>query len=109
MQCSKLPIDEDDVALVFEDLYLGRSIVPPHNVPARPQLLRWDPLKPLIPENCVVFEFAEAEKHQRECLAIGIGNAGEHRRPAEVWGDEVQRIVDKNAAEIEKYRLWVGL
>lgn len=107
MKSSKLPIDEDDVALVFEDLYLGRSIVPPHNVPARPQLLRWDPLQPLIPENCVVFEFAEAEKHQRECL--GIGNAEGHRRPVEVWGDEVQHIVDKNAAEIEKYRSWVGL
>ncbi|KAF8558694.1 hypothetical protein OG21DRAFT_1089423 [Imleria badia] len=106
-QINKLPIDEDDVALVFEDLHLGRSVVPPHNVPARPQLLRWDPLKPLVPENCVVFEFGEAERHQKECL--GIGNAGERRRPVEVWGDQVQRVVDKNAAEVEKYRAWVGL
>lgn len=104
---SKLPIDEDDVALIFEDLYLGRSVVPPHSVPVRPQLLRWDPLKPLVPENCVVFEFAEAEKHQRECL--GVGNAGERRHPVEVWGDKVQSIVDKNAVEVEKYRSWVGL
>lgn len=80
--------------------------MPPHNVPARPQLLRWDPLKPLVPENCVVFEFAEAEKHSRECLGMGIE---ERRPPAEVWGDEVQRIVDKNAVEVEKYRSWVGL
>ncbi|KAG9308348.1 hypothetical protein JVU11DRAFT_12114 [Chiua virens] len=105
-QINKLPIDEDDVALIFEDLSLGRSVVPPHNVPSRPQLLRWDPLKPLTLENCVVFEFAEAEKHSRECLG---GNAEERRRPAEVWGDEVQRIIDKNAAEVEKYRSWVGL
>ncbi|KAF9238916.1 hypothetical protein BU15DRAFT_88168 [Melanogaster broomeanus] len=95
-QINKLPIDEDDVALIFEDLYLGRSVVPPHNVPARPQLLRWDPMKPLSLENCVVFEFAEAEKHER-------------RRPVEVWGDEAQSVVDKNAAEIAKYRAWVGL
>ncbi|KAF9224871.1 hypothetical protein BS17DRAFT_801670 [Gyrodon lividus] len=106
-QINKLPIDEDDVALIFEDLHLGRSIVPPHNVPARPQLLRWDLTKPLTPENCVVFEFGEAEKHAKECF--GIGDAKERRRPVDVWGDEVQSVVEKNAAEVAKYRAWVGL
>lgn len=103
LQSSKLPIDEDDVALLFEDLYLGRSVVPPHSVPSRPQLIRWDPSKPLVIENCVVFDFAEAEKHSKECLG------DERRRPAEVWGDQVQRIVDKNALEVDNYRAWVGL
>ncbi|KIJ63561.1 hypothetical protein HYDPIDRAFT_175919 [Hydnomerulius pinastri MD-312] len=108
-QINKLPIDEDDVALIFEDLHLGRSVLPPHNVPARPQLLRWDPTKPLTPENCVVFEFSEAEKHSKECLGLGSGDGGERPSPAEVWGGEVQNIVDKNAAEVAKYRSWVGL
>ncbi|KIJ16407.1 hypothetical protein PAXINDRAFT_168540 [Paxillus involutus ATCC 200175] len=106
-QINKLPIDEDDVALLFEDLYLGRSVVPPHNVPVRPQLLRWDLTKPLTLENCVVFEFREAEEHSKECF--GIGDAKERRRPVEVWGDEVQNVVEKKAAEVAKYRAWVGL
>ncbi|OAX42227.1 ubiquitin-protein ligase molybdopterin-converting factor [Rhizopogon vinicolor AM-OR11-026] len=103
-QINKLPIDEDDVALIFEDLHLGRSVVPPHVVPARPTLLRWDPAKPLTLENCVVFEFAEAEKHVRECLA-----SHPRKTPKEVWGDEVQAIVERHAAEVAKYREWVGL
>jgi hypothetical protein len=45
--CSRLPIDEDDVALVFEDSHLSRSAVPPHAAPAHPTLLRWDQAKPL--------------------------------------------------------------
>ncbi|KAG6333779.1 hypothetical protein ID866_5305 [Astraeus odoratus] len=105
-QINKLPIDEDDVSFIFEDLYLGRSVVPPHAVPSRPQLIRWDAAKPLSLENCVVFEFAEAEKHGRECLGVG---GGERQDPREIWGDEAQTIVDKNAAEVAKYRQWVGL
>ncbi|EDR10387.1 uncharacterized protein LACBIDRAFT_152374, partial [Laccaria bicolor S238N-H82] len=62
-QLNKLPIDEDDVALIFEDLHRGRSVIPPHNVPSRPTLVRWDPLLPLTVDNCVVMEFADAEKH----------------------------------------------
>ncbi|KAH7928885.1 ubiquitin-protein ligase molybdopterin-converting factor [Leucogyrophana mollusca] len=111
---NKLPIDEDDVALIFEDLHLGRSVVPPHAVPSRPTLMRWDLTSPLTPENCVVFEFAEAEKHSQGCLRTS-GSSGQEpdisnaRRPEEVWGREVQQIVDKNAAEVAKYRTWVGL
>ncbi|KAH7883011.1 hypothetical protein F5I97DRAFT_1938888 [Phlebopus sp. FC_14] len=103
---NKLPIDEDDVSLIFEDLYLGRSVIPPHAVPARPQLCRWDPTKPLTPENCVVFEYAEAEKHTKECLGVG---GAERRGPAELWGDNVQAIVDKHTVELSKYRSWTGL
>ena len=100
---SKLPIDEDDVSFIFEDLYLGRSVVPPHNVPSRPQLIRWDASKPLSLENCVLFDFSEAQKHARECLGL------ERRGPSDVWGGEVQGIVDKNAVEVSQYRRWVGL
>ncbi|KIK34332.1 hypothetical protein CY34DRAFT_813002 [Suillus luteus UH-Slu-Lm8-n1] len=99
---NKLPIDEDDVALIFEDLHLGRSVVPPHAVPARPTLLRWDPAKPLTLENCVVFESIEATKHIKECLSP-------RKHPGAVWGDEVQAIVDRHAGDVAKYRTWVGL
>ncbi|KAI6145194.1 hypothetical protein BKA82DRAFT_4170846 [Pisolithus tinctorius] len=101
-QVNKLPIDEDDAFLIFEDLHLGRSVVPPHAVPSRPQLIRWDARKGLMLENCVVFDFSEAERHTQECLSVG-------RDPREVWGEEVQAIVDRNAARIARYREWVGL
>ena len=107
--CSKLPIDEDDVALIFEDLHLGRSVVPPHVVPAHPALLRWDPAKPLTPENCVVFELTEAERHVRECLTPYTEEAGPRKIPRDVWGDEVQAVVECHAREVAKYREWVGL
>ncbi|EGO01130.1 hypothetical protein SERLA73DRAFT_167269 [Serpula lacrymans var. lacrymans S7.3] len=88
---NKLPIDDDDVALIFEDLHRGRSVVPPHPVPSRPTLMRWDPAEPLTLENCVVFEFAEAEKHAREL---------------NVWGEAVQQVVDRRSKEIIGYREW---
>lgn len=95
--------------MIFEDLHLGRSVVPPHVVPARPTLLRWDPAKPLTLENCVVFEFAEAEKHVRECLIPRSKEAHQGKTPRDVWGDEVQAVVERHAAEVAKYREWVGL
>lgn len=68
--------------------------------------MRWDLTKPLTLENCVVFEFAEAEKHAQECLSIG---SHLEREAKEVWGNEVQTIVDRKAAEVAYYRQWVGL
>ncbi|KAJ3488132.1 hypothetical protein NLI96_g3067 [Meripilus lineatus] len=64
---NRLPIDEDDVAFIFEDIHRGRSIVPPYPVPVRPALIRWDPSRPLTLENVVVMEFKEAERHMKEC------------------------------------------
>ncbi|KAJ7189966.1 hypothetical protein GGX14DRAFT_607447, partial [Mycena pura] len=38
---SWLPEDEDNIALLFKGIHRGRSIVPPHAVPARPMAMRW--------------------------------------------------------------------
>ncbi|KAF8814203.1 hypothetical protein BYT27DRAFT_7219901 [Phlegmacium glaucopus] len=48
--------DEDDIALIFEDIYRGRSLLPPHDVPTRLTLVRWDPGRPLYLKNCVAFD-----------------------------------------------------
>ncbi|KAJ7649134.1 ubiquitin-protein ligase molybdopterin-converting factor [Mycena polygramma] len=92
---SRIPLDEDDVALLFEDIYRGRSVVPPHAVPVKPTLVRWDPAKPLALENVVVMDAAEAERHERE----GGGPA--------VWGEEVQAVVRRRVEEVERNREWV--
>jgi tRNA threonylcarbamoyladenosine dehydratase len=102
--CSKLPIDEDDVALVFEDLHLGRSVIPPHNVPSRPVLVRWDPELPLTLDNCVVMDHGECEKHLKECYAK---DDGDRRHPRDVWGPEVEKIVSRRARDIARNREWV--
>ncbi|EPQ50854.1 hypothetical protein GLOTRDRAFT_81982, partial [Gloeophyllum trabeum ATCC 11539] len=77
-QLNRLPIDEDDVSLIFEDVHLGRSVVPPHAVPTKAVLVRWDPREEVSVENVVVMEGREAERHVRECWDLG-------RRPGEVW------------------------
>jgi len=103
---SRLPINEDDVALIFEDLHRGRSVVPPHDVPTRPTLVRWDPTRPLSLENCVVFELNEADKHVRECWESD-GRPKENVRPQKVWGDEVGTIVERRMEEARRLRAWI--
>ncbi|KAG6906592.1 hypothetical protein DXG01_012995 [Tephrocybe rancida] len=100
---NKLPIDEDDVALIFEDVNRGRSVIPPHNVPSRPTLVRWDVTKPLTVDNCVVMDFAEAEKHSKES-----GTSEEPlQRPENIWGTGPQHVVDRRVEELRREREWV--
>lgn len=73
--------------------------MPPHPVPARPALVRWDPAAPLVLENCVAMEHGEAERHVRECYEGG-------KRPEEVWGEEVVQVVRRRAEEVRKVREW---
>ena len=104
---SRLPIDEDDIALIFEDIHRGRSIIPPHDVPSRPTLVRWDPNLPLSLENCVVFELNSAEKHVRECWdAGGIPKHGV--QPDDVWGEEVALVVARRREEVKRLREWIS-
>ncbi|KZT26172.1 ubiquitin-protein ligase molybdopterin-converting factor [Neolentinus lepideus HHB14362 ss-1] len=96
-QLNRIPIDEDDVALIFEDVYLGRSLIPPHPVPTKAVLVRWDPNEPVTLENVVVMEGKEADHHMRECWDL-------QRRPGEVWGEHVEGIVRRRAEEVRRVR-----
>ncbi|EJF56712.1 ubiquitin-protein ligase molybdopterin-converting factor, partial [Dichomitus squalens] len=99
-QINKLPLDDDDLGLLFDDIHRGRSIRPPHPVPERPALVRWDPAEPLSLANCVAFEFADAERHLKEALL-------EKRRPEDVWGPEVADIVARRREEVRRVVEWV--
>ncbi|THH00288.1 hypothetical protein EW026_g2203 [Hermanssonia centrifuga] len=99
---NRLPIDEDDVGLVFEDLHRGRSIIPPHPVPSRPTLVRWDPSQPLSLENCVVMEHGEVERHVKECF-----NSTPAKSPGELWGQDVAEVVVRRAKEIQQDRQYM--
>jgi len=113
LKASKLEIDEDDVAMIFEDLHRGRSVIPPHAVPSRPTLVRWDPKLLLTAENCIVMEHSDAEKHAKECLGINLSSNAEQgvgaivRRPADFWGKEVAMVVERRMKEVAEYREWI--
>ena len=97
---SKLPLDDDDAGMLFDDIHRGRSVRPLHPVPERPALVRWDPDAPLSLENCVAFEFADAERHLKECLL-------ERKRPEDVWGADVVDVVRRRQEEARKVVQWV--
>ena len=76
--------------------------MPPHNVPSRPVLLRWDLHHPVTVENCVVMEHGEAEKH-----AKGYGDIVNPIDPKDIWGEEVVDVVKRRVEEIRRERQWV--
>ncbi|KAL5520929.1 hypothetical protein ACEPAF_2932 [Sanghuangporus sanghuang] len=88
---NRLPIDETDVAFIFEDLYRGRSLIPPHRIPNKAQLTRWDPNEPLSVHNCIVLDLPEFKKH--------VDELKEGKRPEQIWGDEVAALVAKKRKE----------
>lgn len=94
------------MALIFEDLHRGRSVVPPHDVPTRPTLVRWDPSNPLSIENCVVFELSDAEKHAKT-LWNPDGSVATATTAEKLWGKAVKAVVDQRAAEARRVRDWV--
>ncbi|KAF5392640.1 hypothetical protein D9757_000882 [Collybiopsis confluens] len=113
---SRIPLDEDDIALIFEDIHRGRSVLPPHEVPTKPVLVRWDLAQPLTLENCVTMEEKDAAKHVkawREGLesskeSLQSGTVTLSPSPAEVWGNEVEEIVQRRAKEIRRVQDWVA-
>jgi tRNA threonylcarbamoyladenosine dehydratase len=90
---SKLPIDENDVAFLFEDLHRGRSVVSPNRVPTRPVLLRWDIDRPLSLENCIVMDSPEADTHVQEGL---VG-----------WDELTKALVYRRQEEVRRYKNWI--
>ncbi|KAJ3979853.1 ubiquitin-protein ligase molybdopterin-converting factor [Lentinula detonsa] len=107
---NRIPLDEDDIALIFEDIHRGRSVLPPHEVPIKPVLVRWDLSRPLTLDNCVVMEEKDMVKHMkawREWLE-SIDTKVAPFSPAGIWGNEVEVVVAKRAREIRKVQEWIA-
>ena len=96
---SRLPIDDDDVFMIFEDVYRGRSILPPHDVPNKPMLVRWDYTRPLSVDNVVPMDQPDADKHTRRCHDL-------KEKPEDVWGQEVKSVYERRTQEILKDKQW---
>ncbi|KAH9974461.1 hypothetical protein BGW80DRAFT_1491956 [Lactifluus volemus] len=131
---SSLPLMTADIALLYDDFVLGRSIVPPHSACVRPALVRWDPRAPLSLENCVVremkgiaisrvFAIPDADAVYEDPLGFNrakgyVDALGEPIDPArfrngvviwsseEVWGVDAARVAQFRIAQARRFREW---
>ncbi|EUC61554.1 ubiquitin-protein ligase molybdopterin-converting factor [Rhizoctonia solani AG-3 Rhs1AP] len=97
---AKLPMSEQDVAYVFEDLHRGRSTIPPHPVLTRPQLSRWNSKEPLTTVNCVVLS------HQEVQLLQDHGGMGEEVVNKGLWPSEALEVVRARQKEANRVARW---
>lgn len=92
---SKIPVNEEDMAYIFEELHRGRSaIAPEYTVPARPSMCRWSMDQPVRWDNLIVLEKDEAMKHEAEVLIAG-------KRPEDVWNVETVKLFEERR-ELER-------
>ncbi|KAH8829223.1 ubiquitin-protein ligase molybdopterin-converting factor [Flagelloscypha sp. PMI_526] len=98
---TRLPFDEDDVGLLVDDLYRGRSCVPPYDVPTKPALVRWDLNERLTLDNCAMMDSKDADKHITELQ-------GTPTLPSVLWGKEAQAVVDRVKKELINQRDWMN-
>lgn len=90
----------EDMAFVFEDLYNGRSTLPPHSILPKPVAIRWEGDQEVSPGNVVIMDPKNADKHEAEVLKGG-------KKVVDVWGREVVEFVNRKQAEaaaIMRYR-----
>lgn len=116
-------MDQNEIALLYEELHHnGRSIIPStspanptgsfhpivsHPLALRPALVRWDMDSPLSVENCVLMENKDVLKHLKECGLQERKDGSVRKSPAEVWGvevDEGARALGKEARRILSWR-----
>uniref|UniRef100_V5EZ84 THIF-type NAD/FAD binding fold domain-containing protein n=1 Tax=Kalmanozyma brasiliensis (strain GHG001) TaxID=1365824 RepID=V5EZ84_KALBG len=86
-----IPFSVNDIAYLFEEVFRGRSVVPPFDSLSGAQLERWDSTLPLSFQNVALFSRAQAKVHEREVLGKG-------RSPVEVWGGDAANMVRRRMA-----------
>ncbi|WVR06594.1 hypothetical protein IAU60_003626 [Kwoniella sp. DSM 27419] len=95
----RLPITTEDIGFVFEDLYHGRSSLPPYEVLVKPHVIRWDPTKELSEENLVVMSPKAVSRHEKECLMEGKGLV-------DMYGEDTIERVKRKSLEARKVMAW---
>ncbi|KAJ7720124.1 hypothetical protein DFH07DRAFT_784472 [Mycena maculata] len=77
----------DDIALLFEYSHHGRSVLPPHLVPAFPTLVHWDPDAAPSLENIAVMD---------------AGDDGQHLTDGPwMWREEVRAVVKRSRGRLQ--------
>ncbi|KAK4050616.1 hypothetical protein OIV83_003342 [Microbotryomycetes sp. JL201] len=99
LELKRIPISEEDVLYLFEEVHRARAVCPPMHVTSRPCLVRWDKRKPIVWNNLVVFDREQAYEHEKRCL---IGDED----PSVVWGQQVANLVQQRFEEEQQIRHW---
>lgn len=86
-----IPFSINDIAYLFEEVFRGRSIVPPFESLSGAQLHRWDSTLPLSFQNVALFSRSQAKVHESEVLKKG-------RSPVEVWGADAAHMIKRRMA-----------
>ena len=86
------------VFMIFEYVYRGGSILPPHNVPNKPTLVRWDCTRPLSVDTVVQMDQLDAEKHIQRCHDL-------KEKPEAVWARS-EGGFERRTQEILKDKRW---
>ena len=94
----RIPFSVNDCAYLFEELFRGRTVVPPYESLATGQLVRWDPRKPLDYDNVVLFSRKQAREHEQVLK--------DKSDPAEFWGPKVAEMVRRRQAEEKRMSHW---
>lgn len=84
---------------IFEDLFQGKSSLPPHPVLTRPNAIRWDRDQPLTLYNCVIMPQELADRHEKECLVEG-------QAVRDVWGDNAVLSIERRLREARQVAEW---
>ncbi|PWN46637.1 hypothetical protein IE53DRAFT_391192 [Violaceomyces palustris] len=95
----QIPFNLNDVAYLFEEVFNGRSVVPPYQPLSSAQLERWDSTLPISFDNIALFSRAQAKVHETEVLKNG-------RSPVEVWGKLTSERVKRRLATERRMRFF---
>ncbi|WFD37015.1 hypothetical protein MCUN1_003907 [Malassezia cuniculi] len=95
----RIPFSVNDCAYIFEEVFRGRTVVPPCDSLSNGQIMRWDASRPLDYDNVVLLDRRQARIHESRVLKDG-------EDPAAVWGAAVADIVAKRMAEERRMSRW---
>lgn len=95
----RIPFSVNDCAYIFEEIFRGKTVVPPFETLATGQLMRWDPARPLDYSNVVLLDRRQARVHEARVLRGG-------EDPAAVWGERAARMYAQRMAEERRMSRW---
>ena len=95
----RIPFSVNDIAYLFEEVFRGRTVVPPFETLSTGQFQRWDPRLPLDYNNVVLFTRPQARRHEQHVLSCNAD-------PTTYWGPVVSTKVQQRMKEELRMSHW---
>ncbi|WWC88391.1 uncharacterized protein L201_003302 [Kwoniella dendrophila CBS 6074] len=102
-EMERLPISIDDIGFVFDDLYQGRSSLPPYDILQKPQLTRWNPNIGLDIDNLVVMSPKDLKNHLENCLN---NDKEKNKDLSEIYDKETIEKIKRKSEEARRVISW---